>query len=78
MKSIFGVLLVLAGLVLGFYIGGWVMFVGGIIQVIQSVTPVIIAEGIAIGLARIFFSSLVGWIAGALLVVPGMVLLDIS
>ncbi len=62
MKALIGLILVLIGIIVGLYVGIYICFIGGIIQLIQSVTPVIIAKGIAWGLAKIFCASLVGWL----------------
>ena len=73
--KVFGVLLVLAGLALGIYVGVWLMFVGGIVQVVQAaVATPLDAWGLAVGLARFFLSGLAGWLSAVLLVLPGVVL----
>ena len=74
-KTILGFSLILLSIVLGLYLGLWVMFVGGIIQVIQSCTPIVNALGIELGLLRITFSSLVGWISFYILLGSGLALL---
>ena len=60
MKVIIGLLLIIIGVVLGLYVGGYLMFIGGIIQLIQSITPVVIASGIAFGVVKIMLASFVG------------------
>jgi hypothetical protein len=62
-RAIIGVLIIILGIAGGIYLGAWLCFVGGIIQVIEAVkaTP-IISSGIAIGLLRIVSASLVGWV----------------
>lgn len=62
MKTILGLALVVLGIVGGLYVGVYVMLVGGIIQLISSITPIIIASGIAIGIARVLLASFVGWL----------------
>lgn len=61
MKTIIGILLIIIGIGLGLYLGLWVMFVGGIVQLIQNCTPTVNAVGIAVGLLRIVCASAVGW-----------------
>lgn len=75
---LFGLLLVIAGLVLGVYVGIFVMFIGGIVQLVQSITPTVIASGIAIGIAKVMLASFVGYICGACLVLPGVTLIQNS
>ena len=76
MKSVVGVVLIVAGLALGLYVGFYLMFVKGIIQLIQGITPVIVASDIAWGLGKIIVASAVGTISGLCLVVPGLALLE--
>lgn len=79
MKAIIGLLMILGGLALGAYVGLWLMFVGGIIQVIEAVqvTPVN-ASGIAWGIVRIVFASAAGWLSAWLLILPGLRLITSS
>jgi len=74
-KFICGLALCIAGVVLGVYLGVWVCFIGGIIQLIHGITPEVVAKDIAFGIARIFFSGGVGWFSAAVLIIPGMVLM---
>lgn len=62
MKTIIGILLIILGISLGLYLGLWVMFVGGIVQIIQNSTPIVNALGIAIGLLKIICANVVGWV----------------
>jgi len=74
MKAIGGIL-VFVGIIVGLYVGVWWAFIGGIIQIINAVkaTPVE-AMPVAIGIAKIVFSGTLGFIAGAVLCIPGMFL----
>jgi hypothetical protein len=60
---IIGVLLIIAGVLGGFYVSLWVCFVGGIVQVVEAckATP-IDALDVGLGLLRFVCSSLAGWI----------------
>jgi len=79
MKIVIGLLLVLAGIAFGAYVGVWLMFIGGIIQVVEALksTP-IESLGIAIGAARILFASFVGLISAYIGVIPGLVMIKSS
>ena len=62
MKYIIGVIVILAGVVLGLYLGGYVCLFGGIVELIESakMNP-IDAVGIAFGILRILGAAIVGW-----------------
>jgi len=72
-KVVFGILLILSGIILGLYVGIWLMVVGGIIQVVEAfqVDPVN-SVGIAWGVVRVFFASIAGWFASVVLIIPGV------
>ena len=71
MKKVLGIGLIALGICLGLYVGGYLMFIGGIVQVVSSITPVVIPPGIAFGIVKIMFSGLVGWIIGLIPVTIG-------
>jgi hypothetical protein len=75
MKSVVGVALIVLGIVVGLYVGFWVMFIGGIIQIINGITPVVVAKDIAIGVARIVGAGLVGWLSAMIFVATGYTLI---
>ena len=62
MKKIIGILIVIVGIALGIYVGAWLMFIGGITQIVNSINPVN-GLGIALGIARIVFCEIGGLIA---------------
>lgn len=62
MKKIIGILIVIVGIALGIYVGAWLMFIGGITQIVNSINPVN-GLGIALGIARIVFCGIGGFIA---------------
>lgn len=57
MKKIIGILVAIAGIILGIYVGVWLMFVGGIIQIVNSINPAN-GLGIALGILRIVFCGI--------------------
>ncbi|KKM00124.1 hypothetical protein LCGC14_1807500 [marine sediment metagenome] len=61
---------------IGLWLGVWVMFIGGIIQIVNSVTPVVIASGIAWGLVKIMAASLIGVLSAAIFIAPGVLLIE--
>lgn len=77
MRILVGTGIMILGIILGVYVGGWVMFVGGIVQFINSIasTP-IYALGIAIGIVRIIFASMVGWLVASVGIVVGKIIME--
>lgn len=62
MKKIIGILIAIAGIALGIYVGVWLMFIGGIVQIVNSINPTN-GLGIALGIVRIVFCEVGGLIA---------------
>lgn len=64
MRAIIALSIFVIGIIVGIYLGVWVMFIGGIAQIIEGlqVNP-INAIMIAKGIAKFFFSGLVGWVS---------------
>ena len=75
MKILIGILLIILGIALGLYLGIWVMFIGGIIQIIENVTPVVKASAIGLGILRIWLASLVGYVSFYVLFGTGLLML---
>ncbi len=60
--KLIGVLIIIAGILLGLWFGLWVCFIGGIVQIVESCkADPVSALGIAFGIVRILISSVVGW-----------------
>jgi hypothetical protein len=57
MKKIIGILIAIVGIALGIYVGAWLMFIGGIMQIVNSINPVNVL-GIELGIARIVFCEI--------------------
>ena len=72
-----GLALMLCGVGLGLWLGIWVMFIGGIIQVVEAIkaTPVS-AVGLAVGLARFFLAGVAGMAVGAVVSYIGWKVFD--
>ena len=62
LRNSLAILIIVLGLINAVYVGLFFMFIGGIIQIIQSVTPVVMLSGIVIGLLKFMFSGWIGWI----------------
>jgi len=75
-KIILGVSLMLFGVLLGLYIGVYLLFIGGIIQIVQSINPVVISTGIAIGLCKVLLSGFCGYISAYIPILLGLYIAD--
>lgn len=80
--KILGVLLIITGIVLGFYLGVWVMLIGGIITLVSQIPEFgngnVDGITIGIGILKIMFASLVGWVGGIIPIVVGFGLLGVK
>lgn len=76
MRNALGILLMVAGLALGLYVGVWLMFIGGIVQIIEAIkaSPVE-ALDIAIGAARVLGAGVVGMLTAVVAIFPGFAML---
>ena len=79
MKGVIGLLMILVGIVLGFYVGLWVCFIGGIVGVIEEIkADELSALRVAVSVAKIMFAGFFGWLSGVILVLPGLVVMKNS
>lgn len=76
-NKILGFLLITVGIFLGFYLGGWICLVGGIVEVfneIRAESPVPLK--LAIGIAKIMCFGLVGVVSFWIFALPGIILME--
>lgn len=59
MKRVLQVLIVIVSIILGLYVGIWLMFVGGIMQIVNGINPLNGLQ-IALGICRIVFCETAG------------------
>lgn len=72
MKFWIGLTLIIVGIVAGLYFGVWWAFIGGIVQVIEQIrAPELSAMVIAVGIAKIVFAGLIGWLSAIVFIIPG-------
>ena len=77
MRIAFGIFLILAGIALGLYVGLWVCFIGGIVNVIDEVrAPELSGLNVAIGVVKILGAGFCGTISAVFLIIPGGVILS--
>lgn len=76
--EIFGYTLIIAGIILGIYMGLWVCLIGGIVDIARELNAAIQAksdlngQAIGWGVVKIFFAGVVGWTSALLLIIPGI------
>ena len=71
-RNILGIALIVAGVILGVYVGIWVCFVGGIVDVIEQIRAENIeALSIAWGVAKVLFAGLFGIVSGGAVALVG-------
>ena len=75
--QIIGFLLILLGLALGLYVGLWLCFVGGIVQIVTAIrAEELIALDIAWGIAKVVCAGMCGGFSALVLVLPGLALIQ--
>ncbi len=77
MNTIIGILLIVGGVILGLYVGIWVCFIGGIVDIIHCIQNEDFAAMIlAIGIAKVVFAWFAGWASAAIPMFIGHCMLD--
>jgi len=77
MRLVLGILMIVAGLALGAYVGIWVCFAGGIIDIIDTAkSGAWEAAAIAWGIVKIVFAGFFGSISAYVLIVPGFAMVQ--
>ncbi len=75
-KNFIGLFLIVVGIIVGLYVGVYLMFIGGVITVIEQIrADVIITSTLAIGIAKIIFAGLAGWLSAVIFIIPGNIML---
>lgn len=73
--NILGTIIIIVSMLLGLYVGLWLLFVGGIIQIANAINPINTLQ-IGLGILKIIFASPVGWMIGFLGTLIGVYLRD--
>jgi hypothetical protein len=78
MRSVLGLALIVGGFAFSLYVGVWLLFIGGIVDVINEVKAAgaVDAMVIALGATKTVFAGVVGWLAGLVPIIVGFVILD--
>lgn len=73
-KLIFGIVLMVFGVVAGIYAGIWWAFIGGIIDVVDAFSAASVsATAVAFGVAKVVFAAPIGWLSFTLFFATGYV-----
>lgn len=77
MRGLIGGLLILAGIALAGFLGGYVMLYGGIVQLVDglSASP-IDSSDVALGAIRILFADTVTFFVSVVLIVAGVAVIN--
>lgn len=75
-KMVLGTVLCVAGGAIGLYVGVWLMFIGGIVDVVSEFrAPDLSAINVALGIAKVMFAGFIGALSGFCLIAPGAALI---
>ena len=58
MRDLISIIVIISSIILSIYVGIWLMLIGGIVQLLNSINP-IDSLGIALGIIRIIFSKMI-------------------
>ena len=76
-KELIGLLLIIIGVIFGLYVGIWVCFVGGIIDIIEQIRATNLeAMSVAWGVAKIVFAGFFGVMSGGIIAFVGYVVME--
>lgn len=76
MKTATGIFLIICGIALGGYVGVWLFFIGGIVQIIEQIRSVeLSAIVVAFGVLKIFLAGFCGILSSMMFVIPGVALI---
>lgn len=74
--SLLGLAMCAVGIIVGLYVGGWLLFIGGLTDVVEQVRAAQMDKSIfAVGVLKVMFAGFVGYISAAILFIPGVVFL---
>lgn len=66
-RNILGILLIIIGILLGLYLGIWVLFIGGIVGIAQFIADIVLGLNLdylllSLSILKFMFAGVVGWI----------------
>lgn len=79
MKTLLGVLGVIAGIILGLYVGVWVCFIGGILGLLTSLIALVggqlLTGLIGWSIIKIIFAGIAGYLSAVVVILPSLALM---
>ena len=68
MKATLGVLMIIACIAFGLYVGLWWAFIGGIVDLIHAIRALeLVAMDITIGVVKIMFAGVISMVSGVVI-----------
>lgn len=78
-RGMLAIILIIIGVFLGLYVGVWYCFIGGIVDIIEQIRSAdMSAVAVAIGITKVVFSGVLGWLSSHIFFLFGKVLIDIG
>lgn len=79
MRKVIGISLIVVGVLLGLYVGLWVMFIGGAMSILTAIElGTITSTLVGIGILKMALASFVGYIIFAICYFIGVLILNIK
>lgn len=83
MRYVFGVTGLIASIVVGLYVGFWVCFVGGLVDIVTEIASLFISSQINVwtvvwGIVRFMFAGTLGYLSFVVLFIPSLITLGWS
>ena len=77
MKKVLGVILIILGVILGLYVGGWILFIGSVLNIIDLIADYVSTSTISMlslifNIFKIMVAGFTGYVSSLILVVPGI------
>lgn len=77
MKNLIGTICIVLGILLGLYLGLWVLFIGGIFGIAKAIdSHTVTATLIAINVVKIILAGFVGWLTVYIGVILGGIIMS--
>ena len=77
MKKVLGVILIILGVILGLYVGGWILFIGSVLNIIDLIADYVSTSTISMlslifNIFKIMVAGFTGYVSSLILIVPGI------
>lgn len=76
-RLLMGLSLIAIGILVGLYVGVWLMFIGGIMDLVEfAETGFETYQTLGWGVIKLFFAGASGWLSAIVFIIPGWLILD--